>query len=52
MGEVPDSEGGVQILLFADEDADTSSPEQFAAMVKTDLMRLGKLVKDAGTEAE
>ena len=39
-------------MLNIGEEVIASSPEQFAATIKADIVRLGKLVKDAGIKAE
>ena len=35
-------------LLNAGEEVVASSPDQFAAAIKSDIARMGKLIKDAG----
>ena len=39
-------------LFGVGEEIIASSPEQFAATIKTDIARLGKLIKDAGIKAD
>ena len=39
-------------LFSVGEEIIASSPEEFAATIKNDMVRLGKLVKDAGIKAE
>jgi tripartite-type tricarboxylate transporter receptor subunit TctC len=39
-------------LFSVGEEIIASTPEEFAATIKTDMARLGKLVKDAGIKAE
>ena len=39
-------------FISTGSEAASSSPEQFAAAIKTEIAKMGKLIKDAGIKAE